>query len=218
MKYKLVSFDLMGSLIKSDEHIWNVIHDKLGVDPEERKNAYNDFKEGRISYQDWVAHNVNLWAKKGATKDDLMDAVAELELQEGALETLQRLKNNHCLIILSGGLNFVIEKIFRQHQTLFDHVFINKLVFGEGGLIAGGKATPYDMDKKADSLRLVAEQEGIDISQCVFVGNNKNDIEVAKIAGLSIAFNSKSDELSEVCNVAVNSDSLVSILDYILVE
>jgi|FLOH01.1.fsa_nt_gi phosphoserine phosphatase len=219
MQYKLIFFDLLGSLVDSSDHIWNIIHDYLGIDKEVRLKALNDFKEGKLTYQEWVAHNVNLWADKGVTKDILLQAIDGLTIREGALEVLQKLKNNHFrLVLMSGGLNFVFEKIFKQHQMLFDHIFINKLTFGNGNVIAGGTATPFDMRLKAVGLRIIAQKEGVSLEKCVFIGNNKDDVEAAQIAGLSIAFNSRSQELSDASNVQINSSNLMDILPYVMKE
>ncbi|MFC2135884.1 HAD family hydrolase [Bacteroidota bacterium] len=170
-----------------------------------------------MTYQQWVEGDVNIWIRKGVTKDHLLQMVSEVQMMEGTLETLQKLKNSGLsVVMISGGLNFVVENIFRQHLMLFDHIFINKLVYGEGGKIIGVKATPYDFNYKAEGLRHIAEMEGIFTDECVFVGNGDNDIEAAKTAGLSIAFNPNSPEFTEVCDVLIENDDLREVLKYIL--
>ncbi len=42
-----------------------------------------------------------------------------------------------------------------------------------------------------------------------------NDIEIAKLAGFSIAFNSKSEELNEVSDVVIEKKDLREILEYL---
>ena len=62
----------------------------------------------------------------------------------------------------------------------------------------------------------IAEREKISLSECVFVGDNHNDVHVAEIAGLSIAFNCKSESLAEVCDVIVENKDLREVLKYII--
>jgi len=55
---------------------------------------------------------------------------------------------------------------------------------------------------------------GHKLHRTIYVGDNDNDVEVAKCAGMAIAVNSESKELKSVCEVSVDGD-LRSILDYI---
>lgn len=55
---------------------------------------------------------------------------------------------------------------------------------------------------------------GHQLNRTIYVGDNDNDVEVAKIAGMAIAVNSKSEKLKSVCEVSVEGD-LRDILEYI---
>ena len=68
--------------------------------------------------------------------------------------------------------------------------------------------TPYDLDGKADGLRALARQENLTPEQTAFIGDNDNDIWIAKAAGLAIAFNCKSDALRSICHAEVTVKDL----------
>ena len=80
-----------------------------------------------------------------------------------------------------------LETLFPDHP--FDDVFCNRIRFGEDGLITGWEATPYDMEGKAHALELIARRESVPLERCAFVGDHRNDLSAARIAGFSIAFN-----------------------------
>jgi len=215
MKYKLIFFDLDGTIIDDIEFIWYVLHDHFGVSRDLVKKWHKKFDEGEITYEEWFNEDVKWWKKAGAKKKDFFDAVKKLKLMDGALETLNTLKDKGCkLIIVSGSLNIVVEYFF--DKDMFDYVFINELEFGFDDEISGYKVTKHDFHHKATAVRQVAEKEGIDLSECVFVGDNYNDKQAVETAGLGISFNSHSKELDEVADVKIKKKDLREILRYLL--
>jgi phosphoserine phosphatase len=132
----------------------------------------------------------------------------------GAMETLKSLQlKGHKLAIISGSLDIVVTHLFPE--DLFDYILINKIFFDEKGQILNGTHTPYDIEKKADGLKYICEKEGISTEKAVFIGDNENDLWIAKEAGLSIAFNCKSKKLSEISNIEIKQKDMTQILPHI---
>jgi len=216
-KYKLVCFDVDGTLIDNVKFSWNIFHDYFNVDMKRRENARNDFFNGKISYLQWAQHDVSMWKEKGAKKQDFLKAIEHLRLMNGAIETLQELKNNNMkLAIISGSMNILLEKFIPNYNEFFDDVFLSKIYFDENGNIAKIEPTEFDMEKKADALRIIAKKENIKLSECVFVGDYLNDIKVMQEAGLSIAFNCRHDDLKKVADIVIEEKDLRNILKHIL--
>ena len=71
------------------------------------------------------------------------------------------------------------------------------------------------MEHKATALREIAEKHNIKLSECVFIGDHHNDVIVAKVAGLSIAFNCKSEDLRKAANICIEKKDLREILKFI---
>ena len=216
-KYKLVCFDVDGTLIDNVKFSWNIFHDYFKVDMKRRENARNDFFNGKISYLQWAWHDINMWKEKGAKKEDFLKAIEGLSLMNGAMETLQELKKNNLkLAIISGSMNILLEKFIPNYNNFFDDVFLSKIYFGEDGKITSIEPTEFDIEKKAEALKQIAKREKIKLSECVFVGDYLNDIKVMQEAGLGIAFNCQHDELRKAADVVIEKKDLREVLRYIL--
>lgn len=217
MKYKLVVFDLDGTIIDETIFIWQTIHDYLCTDKELRKKAAEKFYNDEISYEEWAQHDIKLWKKKKATKQDILNAIKPLKLMEGALETLKELKKKNLkLAIISGSLNIALEKVLPDYKDYFDYVFLNKIFFSEDGEILRLESTKFDFKHKATGLKYIAKKEKIDLKEIVFVGDHDNDIYIAELAGFTIAFNSKSEKLNKIADVVIKKKDLREILKYIV--
>ncbi len=219
MKYKLVCFDVDGTLIDNLEYSWQIFHDFFEVDGERRKKAKESFYNGKISYLEWAQHDINLWVEKKAKKEDFIKAIehANLKLMNGALETLMELKKKGFkLAIISGSLSVILEHFIPDYKEIFDDIFLSWIHFDEDGRIKKIEATSFDMEHKATALKQIAEREKIKLEECVFVGDHDNDLKIAEESGLSIAFNAHSEELKKVADVVVGKKDLREVLRHIL--
>lgn len=216
-KYKLICFDVDGTLIDNVKFSWQIFHDYFKVDEHKREQAKNSFFDGKISYLEWAKHDINLWIEKKVKKEDFFKAMSNLKLMDGTLETLHKLKNKGLkLAIISGSLSIILEKFIPNYDEIFDYIYLSWLEFDKNGLIINSKPTEFDMEKKADALNKIASAENISLSECVFVGDYLNDLKIIQDSGLGIAFNSEHDELKEVADVVIDKKDLREILKHIL--
>ena len=216
-RYDLICFDVDGTLVEHAEHkvIWQVLTRRFVGDDAPNEHRYLAYKSGRISYADWVALDIGDWQRCGATREQIVASVtAELRLIGGARETLATLKRRGMkLAVISGTLDIALDTLFPDHP--FDDVFCNRIEFGADGAISGWRATPYDMEGKAEALRLIAARENVPLARCAFVGDHLNDLAAARAAGLAIAFNPKSPELEAAAQVVLRGPDLRIILDHL---
>lgn len=216
-KYKLVCFDVDGTLVDNVKFSWQVFHDYFETDKHRREDAKNAFFSGKITYKQWAEHDISLWKEGDAKKQDFFRAMKDLKLMNGAMETLKELKKNKIkLAIISGSLNIILERFIPNYEEFFDDVFLSRIYFGEDGSITKVDATEYDMDGKALALKKIADKEKIKLSECVFIGDYLNDLKIMQEAGLGIAFNCIHDELKQVAGVVIEKKDLREVLKHIL--
>jgi phosphoserine phosphatase len=210
---RVVCFDVDGTLVDETIFIWSTLHERFRTDPQARARAREDYFAGRLSYRGWFEHDIQLLRRAGADRDAITAVIRSMRLMPGARETVTTLcRWGYRLAVISGSIDLVLEELFPDHP--FHHVLINSFTFDAAGRLIGGEHTPFDLERKADGLREVAAREGVSPSQCAFVGDHFNDVQVADVAGLAFAFNCKSPELAGVADVIVPGRDLRAILSH----
>jgi len=203
---KLVAFDLDGVLVDGGGS-WIQVHKGLGTYEKSRKNSLEYFS-GRITFEEWAHRDVKLW--HGTSIDDLKKILYSSELMPGIDETLGALKKRYKLAIISGGLKILAERLADKYDM--DYVYGNELLVSEGRIT--GISHTVDFDSKGKILEEIAADLGIDCKQCAAVGDYLNDIPMFKVAGFSVAFNPKNDEVAESADKVVYEKDLRKLLDY----
>ncbi len=213
--YDLVCFDLDGTLIQGTIFIWQTLHDAFGTDGQRRQQAKDDFHSGRISYQQWFDHDLVLLGEAEATRQRMIAALDGIHPTPGGPETLATLREAGIhLAIISGSIDLVLQRYYGD--VVFDEVLINQLDFDDGGHLLGGTHTDFDVERKGAGVEEIARRLGVDVARTAFVGDNYNDVSAARTAGLSIAFNPRSEELTDAVDVVVTGEDLRGILPHLL--
>ena len=114
----------------------------------------------------------------------------ELPITEGAERLISNLKRlGYKVGILSGGFTYFADHLKQRFGV--DCVSANQLDIVGGRLTGKVKGEIVNGEKKAELLRGMAEQLGIDMRQTIAVGDGANDLPMLSIAGLGVAFHAK---------------------------
>ena len=215
--YDLIAFDVDGTLVRHrhGKVVWEVFNRAFGGDDSVNISRFRAYRAGEISYPEWVALDVGDWVRVGATRQRMAELIrAELAPTPGAEETLKRLaQREYRLAVISGTLDITLELLFPQHP--FEVVRTNALLFDDEQRVCDWRATPYDMEGKADALVEIADSMQIPLQRTVFVGDNINDLYVMRKAGLAVAFEPKTDEVRTTAHHVLEGDMrpLAELLD-----
>jgi len=127
---------------------------------------------------------------QGLPEDALQRVRRQLKITEGAQHLIATLRTlGYKTAILSGGFTYFARDL--QRQLGIDYVFANELDIVDGQVTGEVSGTIVDGQRKAELLRQLATQEGIDLQQVIAVGDGANDLPMLSIAGLGIAFRAK---------------------------
>jgi phosphoserine phosphatase len=217
-KYKLVCFDVDGTLVDEVFSVWRMVHKVMGIDQGKLDRASEQYFSGKMTFREWADHDIALWKERGVTKEDMETIVSKFSVMPGAREVVDALRARGMkLAVISGGIDIVLYHFFPDAEKLFSHIVINRLAYNADGTIRDCIVPPqFDHgDHKAKVLRDLAKKEGINPSEVIFVGDAHNDIDALKAAGLGIAFNA-SEEVKKAANVVIEGKDLRGILRHIV--
>lgn len=210
MTYKLVCFDMDGVIFK-DINFWMELHKKFGTLEQgiELTNKYLHTDYDRL-VEEVV---VKLW--KGKDAKPYYDLVNSIEYLPGVKATFDHLKTRRYMTaIISASSIDVARRVQRDYGV--DHIFANELVIRDGK-IAGEFIWPIGAgkEKKAQIIQDLCSNLGIPPKDVIYVGDSDTDIEAFKEVGISIAFNSSSEELKKVSKYEVDTHNLADVIQYI---
>ena len=131
-----------------------------------------------------------LAALAGLDESVLAAIARDLPVTEGAERLISNLKRlGYRIGILSGGFTYFANHL--KQRLGLDCVSANELDIVDGRLTGKVKGEIVNGEKKAELLRNMAADLGIDMRQTIAVGDGANDLPMLAIAGLGVAFHAK---------------------------
>lgn len=195
MKYKLIIFDIDGTITK---HIssWRYIHEKLGIWDRMAFTYQDQFFAGKISYRRFCELDAAHW--KGLPEKTIRDIFKKSLYSKNAVRSIKSLKKmGFKLVALSTGLQFMTDRV--REELGFDYVLSNRLIVRKGRLTGGVKINMAH-GAKHKVLKGIFKRFEVNPREVVSVGDSEGDIPLARHSGYSIAFNSSSTELSDIAD------------------
>jgi phosphoserine phosphatase len=182
---RLVAFDMDSTLIEAE-----VIDElaKLAGVGEQVSAITERAMRGEIDFNESFRARVALL--KGLEEAALQRVAGSLKITEGAEHLIATLRTlGYKTAILSGGFTYFAHHL--QTRLGMDYVYANELDIVDGRVTGNIVGTIVDGERKAELLRQLAREEGVDLQQVIAVGDGANDLPMLSIAGLGIAFRAK---------------------------
>ena len=207
MKYKLFATDMNGVLL-AQENFWIKLHQAFGT-LEEGKRLTKQYLDS--DYETLVKKVVDeLWKGKDA---EIYRRLVHSQDEISGVKDLFHYVHEQDMISAIISASSIDSARMLQRAYGVDHVYGNELVIRDGKVTGEFIATiAAGRDEKPQILRHLCEDHGISLSETIYVGDTDTDVEIARIAGLSIAFNSDSEELKEVCDYVVDEADLNNVV------
>ena len=200
LQLNLVSFDLDGTIVRGHILDYTKIPEAL-----HRKILQHEelFVEGKLGYEETLRMQFALF--RGMKAGEIAPDVETLPLIKDLGATIQRLRSAGVrTVILTDNPSFAAEPLMK---------------LGFHDIIASEAETSDDaltgrinlLTNKLAGLREYCRQHKIKLASCAHVGDWTNDVVVFKGVGLSVAFNTSEESVSEAATYTVNSDSLLDV-------
>jgi phosphoserine phosphatase len=182
---RLVAFDMDSTLVEAE-----VIDElaKLAGVGEQVSAITERAMRGEIDFSESFRTRVALL--EGLQESALEQVAGQLKITEGAEHLIATLRTlGYKTAILSGGFTYFARHL--QARLGMDYVYANELDIANGVVTGKIKGSIVDGNRKAELLRQMADEQGIDLQQVIAVGDGANDLPMLSIAGLGIAFRAK---------------------------
>jgi phosphoserine phosphatase len=134
-----------------------------------------------------------------------------LRLNPGALELITALKAAGLTVLLvSGGFTYFTDRL--KPRLGLDHARSNQLEIVDGRLTGQVLGDIIDAQAKADTVLALCRDIGCRPEQAIAVGDGANDLEMMKVAGLSVAYRAK-PKVRAQAQVAIDTGGLDRLLE-----
>ncbi len=205
--YKLAIFDLDGTLTQ-ERSIWEYIHKQLGKWYGFAEEYQSQFLAGKISYERFCELDAEVW--KGMSVEKLLEIVKTVPFHHGAEGLINYLKNKRLkLAMISSGLSILSDWVHQRYG--FDYSVSNNLLH-ENGILTGKVKIQVYYDKKAEWVRRIMKEFGVESEEVIAIGDSKGDIDMFQMVGFSIAFNSSCKDLEKIAGLCIQSQNLADII------
>ena len=208
MKYRLVLFDVDSTLIEQE------VIDLLGARAsrgEEVSRITAQAMAGELNFDEALKARVALL--KGLPESVFQDVLGDISFTPGAESLIDELRRSDYRIgVISGGFLNVLDSLLKDFHLNF--VRANSLEVVDGYLTGQTIGTVINRSGKAQALKDFAQMSGVQLSECVAVGDGSNDLEMIQLAGLGVSYRGK-EILNQAADVVIEEPGLDQLLKYL---
>ncbi len=189
---KAVVFDCDG-VLSDNGSSWQMIHEYFGTggdDGGEHREKLEMFLDGKISEEDFVAHDIQLWrsVRSEIHKDDIMRCYSGVGLIEGARAVVESLQSRGIFVaIVSSGVDIFVGAIANMLNV--DDWVANGFEWDEEGWLLKGLPTRVLSHNKGLMVEKLARINGFDASEIISVGDSSSDLSMMIEGSQFVGFN-----------------------------
>jgi phosphoserine phosphatase len=142
--------------------------------------------------------------------EELIEIAKTVPFHPGADELINYLKDKGLkLSLVSSGLSVLTNWVHQRYG--FDYSISNDLLHGDGILTGKVNIRVY-YDQKAEWVKRILKEFGVKPEESMAIGDSLGDLEMFRVVGFSVAFNSSCKDLDQIAKVCVQSQNLIDII------
>ncbi len=206
---KLIVFDMDGVIFQHD-NFWMRLHEAWGTLEEGTRltNLYLKTDMKRLA-KEVIS---KLW--KGKNEAEFRQLIETAKYNPGVKETIDELKRReYQLAILTSGPIHLAQRT--KDELGIDNIYGNELIFKDGKATGEYNWLSLDYKYKGESFLNICKELNVNTKDTIVIGDNDQDKYKFKEAGISIAFNTKSEELKKIATHVVEGNDLKEILEFV---
>lgn len=211
---QIAFFDMEGTLLQKAHHLndgqvapsaWTLLAERLGpgclAAENETKRYWN---EGKYSgYLEWMSRTVDIHRRFGLTRAIFDEVVSSVPLTVNANAALDTIHSwGTVCVLITGGFKALADRVQRELKIAHSFAACEYFFDEKTSLLEHTNLLPADEAGKVDFMKLICREYKADPDLCVFVGDGKNDVHMARAVGFSVAFNAQ-PELRKECSASV---------------
>lgn len=184
---QLICFDLDHTLTLHNS--WDILNNALGIDPEDDRQLFQYYREGKITAQEWNDKLLEGYRKhERSTRAGITDILTDHTYMEGAKDVIEYLKGEgYAVVLVSGSMDIMVDMVatelgieYKKANSTFGFDANDKLI--------SLKNDGDDVTAKLRYLQEFCELLNIRIDECACVGDGANDVKMFQATKRGITF------------------------------
>jgi len=201
---RLLVFDVEGTLFETkvrlpstslDSTIWQAVAHELGPKAVIAEiETHQKWRRGEYpNYLEWMKDTIRIHKEFGLTQNIFHRIISMAAYNSGVQKALADVdREKFEIILVSGGFRELAARAQRDFQIY--HAFSAcEYFFGHEGLLSSYNLLPCDFDGKLYFIRLMLKEYGLGENDWLYIGDGANDVPIAKVAPISIAYRAHKD-------------------------
>ncbi|AJQ93078.1 HAD family hydrolase [Gynuella sunshinyii] len=202
MSIKLLFLDMEGTIyakqhvrmsdgeISDHNSLWSRLMKELGENAiSDNEKTIEKWENGVYkSYLEWCDESVRNLARHGLTKELFQEIMYSIDYNPEVKETISEVHRRGIkTAIISGG--FAHQTKRAQVDLKINHACSAVEIFwDEQGKPSHWNIFPSDFEGKVDYVKLLSREYKLSLTECAFIGDGKNDVQIAKEVSVSFAY------------------------------
>lgn len=208
-RWRLACFDLDGTLVRGTS-VSQYLADRFGRS-EQMAELERRYAAGEISNS--VVAEEQARGYRGVPLPEVVEKLGDIACIDGIDPTLTTLRDRGVESLLGTVTwSFAAEEFSRRHGFLA--VSGTEIELDPEGLPTGTVKRHFDEWDKLEFVTSYAKEKGIDLADCIAVGDSRSDVPLFEAVGLAIALNA-TPQAREAASVTLDTEDLTDILDVI---